>query len=98
MIFAEIVTNQHYNDFFYVVDEVIRDNFENVKSGLQSDGWIWVTQSEEKVAIDTFSSMLFEVKCDDPNSGLLKSVIDCLQENLDLKIFPKPEFEEHEDF
>ncbi|GAA6136942.1 hypothetical protein NBRC116583_06890 [Arenicella sp. 4NH20-0111] len=98
MIFAEIVTDQHYNDFFQVVDEIIREKFEDVESGLQSDGWIWVKESDDKVVIDTFSSMLFEVKCSNRNSQLLSSVIGLLKEKLELNIFSKPVLEEHEYF
>ncbi len=96
MIFAEIFTDQHYNKFYSEVDSVIRSNFESVESGLQSDGWIWVLRDKEKVAIDTFSSMLFEVKCVDPRSKLLASVLNCLKENFELNVFDKPEYENHE--
>lgn len=98
MVFAEIVTDQHYNDYFNVIDKLIRAEFKNVQSGLQSDGWIWVTDSDDKVAIDTFSSMFFEVKCDNENSELLKSVIASLEEKFELNIFEKPVKEEHEYF
>jgi hypothetical protein len=57
MIFAEL---NYEGDYGAVHDELLhylRQTFNNVESGHQGDSWIWILDGEEKVAIDTFTSM-----------------------------------------
>ena len=59
MIFAEIEYQKHYSDFHAELLAFVGKHFSQVQSGLQGDSWIWILDGEEKVAIDTFTSMKF---------------------------------------
>jgi len=97
MIFAEIKSSQSYYDLYPELLEVIEGIFENVQSGVQGDAWIWVEQGDEKVALDTFSSMQFQIKSTQPSSILLKKVISELEKRFDLIIYPQAIIEGHDD-
>jgi hypothetical protein len=45
---------------------------------MQGDAWIWITRNEQKVSVDTFYSMQFEIKSDCKNA-LLQDVIDTIR-------------------
>lgn len=66
MIFAEM---EYPRDYWDVHDELARHvqaHFSQVESGHQSDSWIWITRGDEKVGIDTFTSMKHQVKSAQP--------------------------------
>ena len=97
MIFAEMQYQNHYSEFHAELVEFIKSNFTNVECGLQGDSWIWIFDENDKVAIDTFSSMKHQVKCENPNSSLTNKVINALSNRYKLRIYSKPEREPHED-
>lgn len=97
MIFAEMRYKQHYSDFHVELVDFIRSNFSDIQYGLQGDSWIWIFDEDEKVAIDTFSSMKHQVKCNSERSQLLKRVISNLSAKFELDVYEKPELEAHED-
>ena len=72
MIFADMEYQSDYSDFHSELVTFIEHNFSNIKSGLQCDSWIWIFEDDDKVAIDTFSSMKHQVKCESPNTKLVK--------------------------
>ncbi len=62
MIFAELEYQKHYSDVHAELLAVVDKHFSRVQSGLQGDSWIWIFDGEEKVAIDTFTSMKHQIK------------------------------------
>ena len=62
MIFAEIKYGKRYELMHNELFLFIKSKFKKVESGLQGDSWIWVFEGNDKVAIDTFSSMTHEIK------------------------------------
>lgn len=97
MIFAEIQNELEYSEFHSELVAFISASFTGVKSGLQGDSWIWVFDGDDKVAIDTFSSMKHQVKSESPKSQLLEKVISVLSLKYDMYVYAKPELESHED-
>lgn len=90
MILAAIRYEQHYADFHSELVDFISANFSEVQHGLQGDSWIWIFEGDEKVEIDTFSSMKHQVKCDSENSQLLQKVISRLSAQYDLEVYANP--------
>jgi hypothetical protein len=89
LVFAEVHYPQEYADVHAEMVAVIRSQFSNVEAGLQSDSWIWIMDSDDKVAIDTFSSMKHQVKS--YNAGpLVQRVIDALRTKYDVQVFDQP--------
>lgn len=97
MIFGEIIHNEHYSVFYPKLLSVIKSRFGNVQSGLQGDAWIWILDGNEKVALDTFSSMKFQIKSDKRGGKLLEEVIELLQKEFQFHIYDEPVIEGHED-
>lgn len=96
MIFAEFEYEGHYSDFHAELLAFVSKHFSHVQSGLQGDSWIWILDGDEKVAIDTFTSMKHQVKS--PRDGAhVRKVIDTLQRQFRMKVYDKPEPEAHED-
>jgi len=96
MIFAEL---DYASDYGAVHDELLehlRQAFHNVESGHQGDSWIWILDGEEKVAIDTFSSMKHQVKSRRAGPHV-QAVIDVLLRKYALRIYEVPQLEGHED-
>jgi len=87
--FAVIEHSQRYYDFYNELLDHIKRHFAHVESGIQGDAWIYVTQEEQTVAVDTFCSMQFEIKSDGKNA-LLQSVIDTIQEKYPVRIYNTP--------
>ena len=98
MIFAELQYEQHYSDVHVELVRLLQSAFPNLQHGLQGDSWIWIFEGEEKVAVDTFSSMKHQVKSEHLDSGLVEQVIRALSEKYQLTEFDDPEPEGHEDF
>ena len=55
MIFGELQYDEHYSEIHADLVALIQDNFAHVESGLQGDSWIWITEGDEKVAIDSIN-------------------------------------------
>jgi len=62
MIYGEIEAQENYCDFYEGLLEFIKAHFNNVESGLQGDAYICISAGSEKVSLDTFTSMNFEIK------------------------------------
>lgn len=96
MIFAEMEYSQHYSDRHDELLLFVKMNFADVQSGLQGDSWIWITEGDEKVAIDTFTSMKHQIKS--PSAcRLVARVIACLSHRYSVTVYENPVFEGHED-
>ena len=96
MIFAEMNYPGAYEDFHEVLSTFLAENFSNVMSGLQSDSWFWILDGEEKVAIDTFSSMTHEIKSEKAGPHVQK-VIEILRSKYNVNVYEKAMLEPHED-
>lgn len=96
MIFAEIEYQKNYSDFHAELLAFVRKRFTQVESGLQGDSWIWILDGEERVAIDTFTSMKHQIKSAKAGAHVLE-VIAALQRKFELRVYEKPELEAHED-
>jgi len=95
MIFAEIKYETHYWNLHTELLTFLSDKFSKIEAGLQSDSWIWILDGEEKVALDTFTSMKHQVKS--PRAGShVDRVIEILQSKYALEIYTEPEHEAHE--
>jgi len=96
MIFAEMEYQKHYSDFHAELLAFVGRHFSQVQSGLQGDSWIWILDGEEKVAIDTFTSMKHQIKS--PKAGIhVQRVIEVLLRQFEVKVHEEPELEGHED-
>jgi hypothetical protein len=84
--FAVIEHSQSYHEFYDELLDYVKRHFSQVESGIQGDAWIWITQEEKKVAVDTFSAMQFEIKSAD-NNALLQSVIDTIRAKYPVRIY-----------
>jgi hypothetical protein len=97
MIFAEMEYDQHYDDMHEPLLQLLKSRFKRVESGHQGDSWIRILAGEEKVVIDTFSSMKHQIKSENINSTLVKIVIQAIQEKYMLIVFNEPKLECHEE-
>ncbi|CAN5198974.1 hypothetical protein BH10PSE13_BH10PSE13_21740 [soil metagenome] len=89
MVFAKINYSGNYFDEHAKVVTLIESFFSDVNSGLQSDSWIWIMDGDEKVAIDTFTSIKHQVKS--YTAGLhVQKVIDALHTKYDVEVFDEP--------
>jgi len=96
MVFAEIEYHKHYSDFHAELLAFVDQHFSQVRSGIQGDSCICIFDGEEKVVIDTFTSMRHQIKS--PKSGIhVQKVIDTLRLGFQLYVYEKPELEAHED-
>tara|TARA_R110000850_G_scaffold253997_1_gene379276 strand:- start:44 stop:343 length:300 start_codon:yes stop_codon:yes gene_type:complete len=89
MVFGEIRYPQEYDDVHAEMVALIRSQFSNVEAGLQGDSWIWILDGDDKVAIDTFSSMKHQVKSCTAGSHVQR-VIDALRAKYDVQVFEPP--------
>lgn len=93
MIFAELQYKQHYSEIHFELVEYLKSKFPNIEHGLQGDSWIWIFAGDEKVAVDSFSSMKHQVKSEHLNSSLIKEVIRTLSERYELTELDEPALE-----
>lgn len=85
MVFAEIRYPQDYREAHSEILAVIRSEFTEVEAGLQGDSWIWIADGDEKVAVDTFSSLKHQIKS--RSSGqLVQRVIGALSNRFDVHL------------
>jgi hypothetical protein len=96
MIFAELEYQEDYRDFHADLLTFISIHFSQVKFGLQGDSWIWIFDGEEKVEIDTFSSMKHQIKSHKGGRHVHK-VIETLLLKYKVNVLEKPELEDFED-
>lgn len=97
MIFAELQYEQHYSEIHFELVEYLKSKFPNIEHGLQGDSWIWIFAGDERVAVDSFSSMKHQVKSDHLNSSLVKEVIGTLSEKYELTKLDEPKLEPHDE-
>lgn len=76
-------------EFYFELLDYLKQHFQEIQSGIQGDAWIWIFQDEQKVAIDTFDSMEFEIKSDRMNP-LLQKVIEVLEKEYRVHVFNEP--------
>jgi len=96
MVFADLKYLGRYEDAHGELYAFLQSRFERVEGGLQGDSWIWIWFDEDKVAVDTFSSMTHQIKSPRPGNHV-ERVIQVLRDKYNLEIYPKPEYEPHED-
>lgn len=87
--FAVIDTGQRYDDFYDELLAFIKAHFAHVQSGIQGDAWIWITEGDQKVAVDSFSAMRFEIKAVARNE-LLQRVIDTIAGRYPVRLYDPP--------
>ena len=97
MIFGEIETSESYDNFYGELLEFMKRHFKKVESSLQGDAYIWITSEGEKVSLDTFSSMRFQIKADVASGSLVKEVINAVKMQYSVQIYCEPITEGHED-
>jgi hypothetical protein len=96
MIFAELEYPDEYWDFHEELKSFLCKHFSRVESGMQLDSWFWIFDGEEKVAIDTFSSMKHQVKSAKAGANV-ENAISVLRLKYTVRVYPEPELEGHED-
>ncbi len=96
MIFAELEYPEHYSEFHSELVEYLQTNFEDVQHGLQGDSWIWISDGDQKVDVDTFTSMKHQIKSAREGS-LVQKVMAALKSKYKLRVYEIPELEGHED-
>lgn len=96
MIFAELVYEADYSEVHSELVGFVNAHFSQVKSGIQGDSWIWISDGDENVAVDTFSSMKHQIKSKRPGAHVQR-VIDALRLKYRLKVYEKPQLEGTED-
>ena len=97
MIFAEMQYDQHYSEIHFELVEYLKGKFSNIEHGLQGDSWIWIFSGDEKVAVDSFSSMKYQIKSQHLKGSLIKEVIRALSERYTLTELDEPELEPHDE-
>ncbi len=97
MIFADIEYSKDYSNVHYELVNLMGSNFEIIKYGIQGDSWVWIFEENDKVTIDTFSSLKHQVKCDIKGSPLIKKVISVLKQKYEILEYDTPKLEIHED-
>jgi hypothetical protein len=96
MIFAELEYPEGYREIHAELVSFIGAQFPQVMSGIQGDSWIWISDGEEKVEVDTFSSMKHQIKSAKAGTHVLK-VIEVLQLKYKVIVYDNPELEAHEE-
>lgn len=97
MIYAEIVSNESYYDTFPKLLGLIEQHYSSVESGVQGDAWIWININNERIALDTFTSMQFQIKSNSEAGILVEELLTKLKKGFKLKIYETPEPEAHDD-
>ena len=97
MIFGEIENSDSYYDFYDELRAYVEKHFQHVESGIQGDAYIWIINEDQKVSLDTFSSMRFQIKSNAISSTLLEAVINALRKKYSILLYREPETEGHED-
>ena len=90
MIFGEIVTNKNYYDFYPEILCLMNKHYSNVESCVQGDAYIWITQDDERVALYTFTSMLFQIKSNATGGSLVEDVIKTIKIDYPVYLYKDP--------
>ena len=108
MIYADLTYEEHYSDMHDRLVDHLSKHFTNIQHGHQGDSWIWIfsdgdsaddishAAEDMKVAIDTFSAMVHQVKSSNA-PDLARRVIAVLSQSFELSVYDNPELEPHED-
>ncbi|GHU29037.1 hypothetical protein AGMMS50256_12930 [Betaproteobacteria bacterium] len=89
--------HEDYPNFHPELLAFVSKYFSDVEVGLQWDSYIWIKDGEEKVAIDTFTSMKHQIKS--PKAGPhVQKVIATLRIKYKVKMYDEPELEGHEGY
>ncbi len=95
MIFAEIKYPHHYSDVHSGLVALVEQHFSHVQSGLQGDSWIWIMDGGEKVSIDTFTSMIHQVKSAKAGPHVQR-VVEVLLTKYQVAVYEAPAEEGHD--
>ena len=97
LIFAELIYKKRFREMHQELVDFISTRFVDVKSGLQGDSWIWVSDKSDKVEIDTFSAIHHQIKSPYPDSKLVHEVIRELKSHYNVTVLSEPKLEIHEE-
>lgn len=86
---------------FVIFAELERDKFEeilarlmqhypDIQSGRQGDDWIWVHFDDDKVEIDSFTSMQLEVKAKRRHTAVVQKLVNFMEPRWVLQVFDPP--------
>ena len=92
MIFAELEYPEHYSDFHDELVEYLQAIFPDIQHGHQGDSWIWITDGNQKVEVDTFASMKHQIKSA-REGNLVRRVMTTLSARYKLRVYQIPEHE-----
>ncbi len=92
MIYAEFEEQPHVIDLV----QFLRDRFPQVEYGQQMDAWIWITDQQMKVSLDTFTSRCLQIKGPAASQSLARRVLEAVGKYYDLRLIDPPEWEGHE--
>lgn len=92
MIFAELEYPEHYSVFHDELVQYLRMSFPDIQYGLQGDSWLWITDGNEKVEVDTFTSMKHQIKSAH-DGRLVQKVMVKLKSKYKLRVYEIPELE-----
>ncbi len=95
MVFAEMDCQKDYHHFHAELVAFVSAHFSQVDSGMQGDSWIWIFDNDEKVRLDTFSSMKHQIKSR-KNGWLVRRVIETLLLKYNVNVYEEPELEGNE--
>lgn len=95
VIFAELQVTQHYSAIHVELHTCLAIRFPRVEHGLQGDSWLWVWEGDERVSVDTFTSMQHQVKAP-KSTPLVQRVVEALARQYRLQRFDPPLLEGHE--
>ncbi|MBT8449622.1 MAG: hypothetical protein KJO69_08025 [Gammaproteobacteria bacterium] len=90
MIFAKIIYSDHSEEIHQPLVDCLQEKYPDLQCGHQGDSWIWITEGDQKVEIDTFYAMYHEVRSA-TDSPLVWSVLEQLDADFDLVIIDPPE-------
>ncbi|MCA9207076.1 MAG: hypothetical protein KDA55_01915 [Planctomycetales bacterium] len=96
MIYASLNYRGEYSSHHRLIYRILKANFDNVREGLQGDSWIEVSANNQRVSVDSFTSLKHEVKGRDTDEELVNEVIEVLRRRLNVTIINPPESEAHE--
>lgn len=85
VIFAEL-DREKFED---ILDRLMK-YFQNIQFGRQGDDWIWIHVEDDRVEIDSFTSMQLEVKGRQKHSKTVKTILQLLEKDWILNRFDPP--------
>lgn len=86
VIFAEL-DREKFED---ILDRLMK-YFQNIQFGRQGDDWIWIHVEDDRVEIDSFTSMQLEVKGRQKHSKTVKTILQLLEKDWILNRFDPPQ-------